>query len=101
MRTTVSDPRPTDAAGDRPARQYTHPQVNLTFDDEIVPVDVGIAPLLEEIWRALGFCTFNSCQDNGGRIWLHFVRGRRRRCLREHRRQARLGRPRSALRGDS
>ena len=49
-----------------------HPNVSLItpFETE-VQVDVEIAPLVQSLWK-LDLCTFNSCQNNFGYVWLHF-----------------------------
>ena len=54
---------------------WGHPQTELIFEGETEAVDVGIAPLLWELWQALGMCTLNSCQDDDGMVWLHFFSG--------------------------
>jgi hypothetical protein len=52
-----------------------HPQVSLACGDEVFDVDVGIADLLHEIWLALGMCTYFSCQDMDGMVWIEFLSG--------------------------
>lgn len=38
------------------------------FGDE-VEIDVGIAPLIKELWRA-GIDTWESCEDDDGMVWI-------------------------------
>ena len=49
-----------------------HPSVPLVtpFDTEVL-IDIDIAPLVQSLW-SLDLCTFNSCQDNFGYVWLEF-----------------------------
>ncbi len=49
-----------------------HPQVRIEHDGFSAEVDEGIADLLLNLWR-LEFFTFNSCQDNFGKVWIEFA----------------------------
>jgi hypothetical protein len=49
-----------------------HPQVRVKHGPLEADVDVEIAPLIKELWRA-GVDTVMSCQDNtAGRVWIQF-----------------------------
>ncbi|CAN5656289.1 hypothetical protein BH23THE1_BH23THE1_32100 [soil metagenome] len=46
-----------------------HPQVDVVCFDQNIKVDAGIANLLKLIWKE-GVRTYNSCQDNLGKIYI-------------------------------
>jgi transcriptional regulator with XRE-family HTH domain len=49
-----------------------HEQVRIKVGDREAEVDIGIAPLIRELWIA-GIYTFMSCQQTFlGRIWIEF-----------------------------
>jgi hypothetical protein len=50
-----------------------HPQVTVTVGDMSAEVDVELAPLITEIWRA-GWSTWLSCQEHSmtGKAWIAF-----------------------------
>lgn len=52
-----------------------HTQVEILWEGEPHQIDAGIAPLLEQIWRAMGNCTLTSCEDFQGRVCLQFHTG--------------------------
>ena len=58
-------------AANRPNRER-HEQVHIRYGDFEADVDVGIVPLILEIWKA-GIETMMSCEDNrGGWVWIAF-----------------------------
>lgn len=48
-----------------------HPQTLVHVDHQAAWVDDGIAELIRLLWQH-DWLTDNSCQDNHGRVWLHF-----------------------------
>jgi hypothetical protein len=48
-----------------------HPQTFVHVDDQAAWVDEGLAGFIELLWRH-GWQTDNSCQDNGGLVWISF-----------------------------
>jgi hypothetical protein len=54
------------------ARTTRHPQVHVKHGPWEADIDVEIAPLIKELWRA-GVATVLSCQDNqADRVWIAF-----------------------------
>lgn len=50
-----------------------HKQIRVCIGDREADIDEGIAPLIEELWKA-DIETFNSCQENKpGIIWIQFA----------------------------
>lgn len=48
-----------------------HRQASARDDDETIMVDENLVSVLEWLW-SYNYCTYNSCQNNQGRIWIEF-----------------------------